>query len=77
MAIDLDYVKTLPIETVFVYALRHMQSTEKKRDLNRAYRQLDRVKMKRRAYYYERNDIYHPQHYPIGTVEKRHKRPVD
>lgn len=73
----MDYVKTLPLDQVWAYALKYLKLTETKRKLNRVYRQLDHVKNQRRKYYYVRNDIYHPTYNASGTVEKRHKRPAE
>ena len=72
--LTIEYIKTLPLEQVYGYALKYLRSVETKRLLNRAYRQLDHVKEHRRAYYYKRNNIYHPTLHPEGEIEKRWKR---
>ena len=72
----IDYIKALPQDKLWEYALKYLKLSETKRTLNRAYRQLDHVKNQRRRYYYVRNDIYHPSYHPDGRVEKRHKRPT-
>ena len=73
----LEYIQSLPLETVHAYALKYLKMTVQKRELNRAYRQLDYVKDQRRKYYYIRNDIYHPKYNCAGTVEKRHKKIIN
>jgi hypothetical protein len=73
----LEYVKSLPEKKLYEYALKYLVLTASKRELNRAYRQLNHVKNQRRKYYYVRNDIYHPVHNKEGTIEKRCKRHPD
>ena len=72
---SLEYVQTLSKEVLWDLALKYLKIAATKRELNRAYRQLDHVKDQRRKYYYVRNDIYHPVYNESGTIEKRHKRP--
>lgn len=73
----LEYVKSLAKDKLYDYALKYLKLTASKRELNRAYRQLDHVKDQRRKYYYVRNDIYHPVYNEEGVIEKRHKRQTD
>ena len=70
----LEYIQSLPVETVYAYALKYLKMTVQKRELNRVYRQLDYVKDQRRKYYYIRNDIYHPKYNDTGTIEKQYKK---
>lgn len=76
ITLDLNYVRSLQLETVQMYALKYLRLMATKRELNRAYRQLDHVKLQRRKYYYIRNDIYHPVYNESGTIEKRCKKPT-
>lgn len=73
----LEYVQSLPLDTLFEYALRYLRMVEAKRRLNHAYRQKEHVKESRRKYYYVRHDIYHSTYNPQGRIEKRHKRPKE
>jgi hypothetical protein len=74
--ITLASVKALPIDQVYDLALKHLLIVEKQRLRSRRYSQIKRVRVKRKRHYYAKNDIYHPEHNPEGTLEKHCKRPA-
>ena len=73
-SLSLEDVKTLPLDVVYAYALRHVRRLEQKRKHGQVYNSEPSVRKRNRAYYYEKNDIYHPVWNPEGAVEKRAKR---
>jgi len=70
----LEQVKTLPLEKLYEYALKHLKNLERKKTWNRKYNALPDTKARSHRYYYVKNDIYHPEHNPEGSVEKRFKK---
>ena len=73
-SLNLEFVKGLPLQKVYMYALKHLQNLERKKLWNRKYNSLPKIKAKQRTYYYKKYDIFHPEFHPQGTVEKRWKR---
>ena len=76
MSLTIEYVQSLPRETVNQYALRYLISADVKKRANRVYSQTEKAKARQRRYYYRRHNIYHPALNPTGAVEKRWKRPT-
>ena len=72
--ITVEYVQALPLEKLHAYALKHLKNLERKKKWNRKYNALPDIKTRQRKYYYSKNDIYHPEHNPDGTKEKRFKK---
>ena len=72
--ITLEYVHGLPEDIVYESAMKYLASIKKKREWNSAYNKTPRVQAKQRQYYYVKNDIYHPEYNPEGSIEKRIKR---
>jgi hypothetical protein len=73
-SLSLDDVKTLPLDVVYAYALRHVRRLEQKRKHSQVYNTEPRVWQRNRTHYYQRRDIFHPVWNPNGSVEKRAKR---
>lgn len=73
-SLNLEFVKGLPLQKVYMYALKHLQNLERKKLWNRKYNSMPKIKAKQRTYYYKKYDIFHPEFHPQGTVEKRWKR---
>lgn len=73
-SLNLEFVKGLPLQKVYTYALKHLQNLERKKLWNRKYNSMPKIKAKQRTYYYTKHDIFHPEFHPQGTVEKRWKR---
>ena len=72
-SLSLDDVKTLPLDVVYAYALRHVRRLEQKRKHSQVYNTEPRVWQRNRTHYYQRRDIFHPVWNPNGSVEKRAK----
>jgi len=75
--INIDYVKTLSIETLQEYALKYLTILDKKKQWNRKYNALPNIKIKQRIYYYKKHNIYHPDYNPEGLIEKRLKKKIN
>jgi hypothetical protein len=73
-ALSIEDVKQLPLDKVYMYALKHLANLDRKKKWNRRYNTNPQVKERQRQYYYTKHDIYHPDCNPDGTVEKRYKR---
>ena len=73
-SLSLDDVKTLPLDVVYAYALRHVRRLEQKRKHSQVYNTEPRIWQRNRTHYYQRRDIFHPVWNPNGSVEKRAKR---
>lgn len=72
--ITLEYVRALPLDDVYSYALKHLKNLERKKKWNRKYNSQPKTKTRQREYYYKKNNIYHPEYNSEGTHEKRFKR---
>ena len=59
-SLSLDDVKTLPLDVVYAYALRHVRRLEQKRKHSQVYNTEPRVWQRNRTHYYQRRDIFHP-----------------
>ncbi len=67
-------VKQLDMETLYSFALKHMQRLDQKRKWHDKYTKRPNVVKQRRFRYYQKDNIYHPEYNPDGTIEKRYKR---
>ncbi len=68
-SLSLDDIKTLPLDMVRAYALRHVRRLEQKRKHSQVYNTEPRVWQRNRTHYYQRRDIFHPVWNPNGSVK--------
>jgi len=70
----LNEVKAMPLDVVYKHALHDLNDIAKQKIRNHKYCTTPHMRLFYRKRYYLRNDIYHPEYNPDGTIEKRYKR---